>query len=93
MPSMSGLLKSRISMVWLVLIVATLTSLLLGTDHLVHETKLASVLVLLVAFIKVRFVGLYFMELRDAPMPLRLILEGYCLLVCIVLILMFVAGT
>jgi hypothetical protein len=37
---------------------------------------------MLVAFIKVRFVGLYFMELRDAPHVLRGLFEGYCLVVC-----------
>jgi len=45
--------------------------------------------VLIVAFYKARLVGLYFMELRDAPLPLRLFLEGYCLIVCTTLVVMY----
>jgi caa(3)-type oxidase subunit IV len=85
------LLKSRVSLVWLVLIAATLISWKIGTDHGVHA-HLATVIVLLVAFIKVRLVGLYFMELREAPLPLRLIFEGYCVVVCTTLIIMYLAA-
>jgi caa(3)-type oxidase subunit IV len=85
------LLKSRISIVWLVLIAATLVSWKVGTDHGVHA-HLATVIVLLVAFIKVRLVGLYFMELRESPLPLRLIFEGYCVVVCTTLIIMYLAA-
>jgi hypothetical protein len=90
--TLTGLLKTRISLIWLLLIVATITSLLLGTDNLVTAVKAASVLVIVVAFIKVRFVGLYFMELRDAPVQLRLIFEGYCLVVCTALVVMFLVA-
>jgi hypothetical protein len=90
--SLSGLLRSRITLIWVVLILATLTSLLLGADDLVTAVKLASVLVIVIAFIKVRLVGLYFMELRDAPVPLRLIFEGYCLVVCVALVVMFLVA-
>lgn len=86
-----SLLKSRISLVWLLLIVATLISWWIGTDHGVHP-HLATTIVLVVAFVKVRFVGLYFMELRDAPVRLRLALEGWCLIVCAVLIIMYLTA-
>jgi hypothetical protein len=86
------LLRSRISLVWLALVVATLISWRVGTDNGLHP-HLASTIVLLVAFLKVRFVGAYFMELRDAPLPLRLIFDGYCLIVCTVLVVMYVAAT
>jgi caa(3)-type oxidase subunit IV len=87
----TALLKSRISLIWLVLIAATLVSWKVGTDHGVHA-HLATVIVLLVAFIKVRLVGMYFMELREAPLPLRLIFEGYCVVVCTTLIIMYLAA-
>ncbi|HWF54201.1 MAG TPA: cytochrome C oxidase subunit IV family protein [Solirubrobacteraceae bacterium] len=87
---MTALLKSRVSLVWLGLIIATLISWRIGTDHGVHA-HLATTIVLLVAFVKVRFVGLYFMELRDAPLPLRGIFEGYCLVVCTTLIVLYLA--
>lgn len=90
--TLTGLLKTRITLIWIVLIAATITSLLLGTDNLVSAVKAASVLVIVVAFIKVRFVGLYFMELRSAPIQLRLIFEGYCLVVCTALVVMFLVA-
>jgi heme/copper-type cytochrome/quinol oxidase subunit 4 len=86
-----SLLKNRISIVWVGLIVATLISWKVGTDHGVHA-HLATIIVLLVAFIKVRFVGLYFMELREAPLPLRGIFEGYCIVVCTTVIIMYLAA-
>jgi len=91
MASLGHLLRSRVTAIWLLLIAATVCSLLLGTDNLIHAAKLASVLVIVVAFLKVRFVGLYFMELRSAPIQLRLIFEGYCLVVCAGLVVMFLA--
>lgn len=88
---LTALLRSRVSLVWLVLIAATLLSWKVGTDHGVHA-HLATTIVLLVAFVKVRLVGLYFMELRGAPLALRLIFEGYCLVVCTVLIIMYLTA-
>lgn len=50
------------------------------------------VAILLVAFVKIRFIGLYFMELKDAPLVLRALLEGYCLIVCGLLIGFYLAA-
>jgi Prokaryotic Cytochrome C oxidase subunit IV len=44
---------------------------------------------LLIAFIKVRLVGLYFMELRGAPTVLRGLFEAYCAIACTVVIGVF----
>jgi caa(3)-type oxidase subunit IV len=85
------LARNRISLVWLGLIVLTLISWRVGTDG-GFTPKLATVIVLIVAFFKVRLVGLYFMELREAPIQLRMILEGYCLVVCTTLIIMYLAA-
>jgi hypothetical protein len=81
MSTLTSLLRTRATVVWLGLICATLISWTLGTDHGVADHRLASTLIMLVAFTKVRFVGLYFMELRDAPAPLRLVFEGYCVVI------------
>lgn len=83
------LLRAPFTIVWFVLIAATLLSWYLGTDHGIHSDKVTTVLVMLVAFIKVRFVGLYFMELRDAPTPLRSLFEGYCIVVCGMILIMY----
>ncbi|MGQ0481841.1 MAG: cytochrome C oxidase subunit IV family protein [Pseudonocardia sp.] len=87
--SLLPLLRNRISVVWGVLIAATLLSWWLGTGHGFDSVVTASVSILVVAFVKVRLVGLYFMELRDSPLPLRAIFEAYCLVACGVVIGMF----
>jgi heme/copper-type cytochrome/quinol oxidase subunit 4 len=85
------LLKNRISLIWLALIAATLISWWIGTDDAASPT-LGTAVVLIVVFIKIRLIGLYFMELRDAPLPLRLLFEGYCLIVCTTLLVMYLAA-
>ena len=79
-----GLLRGPFMVVWFILIAATLLLWYLGAEHGVQDAHLATVLILIVAFIKWRFVGLYFMELRDAPVPLRLMFEAHCVIVCAV---------
>lgn len=76
-PSALTFVRSRAGLSWLVLIVATLISYALGADH--GTGSVMVVVVLAIAATKVRLVGLDFMELRSAPIPLRLIFEGYCL--------------
>ena len=83
---------NRSSAIWVLLIAATLLSWWLGAGHGIRSREQASVIVILVAFIKVRFVGLYFMELRDAPRALRAIFEAYCVVVCAALIGMFLSA-
>jgi hypothetical protein len=79
--TIATLLRTRATVVWLGLIAATLVSWALGTDHGFDDHRAASTLIMLVAFTKVRFVGLYFMELRESPAALRLIFEGHCVVV------------
>jgi caa(3)-type oxidase subunit IV len=81
----------RLASVWLVLVVATIISWRVGKDHGVDGT-VATTIVLIVAFFKVRLVGLHFMELSTAPRGLRLAFEAYCVIVCAALVGMYVAG-
>ena len=83
------LLRSPITIVWFVLIAATAISWYAGGDEGIDDAQLAGALVLIIAFIKVRFVGLYFMELRHAPIPLRIIYETWCVVVCTTVVTMF----
>jgi hypothetical protein len=76
-PSAFTFVRGRAGLSWLVLIMATLISYALGADH--GTGSVMVVVVLAIAAIKVRLVGLDFMELRSAPMPLRVAFEGYCL--------------
>ena len=73
---MLSLFRARSTVVWLVLIAATMVSWAVGSDHGAGST--VALVVLGVAMFKVRFVGLDFMELRQAPLLLRGIFEFYC---------------
>jgi caa(3)-type oxidase subunit IV len=88
---MLAALRTRVTAVWAVLVLATLASWLLGTESGSGSSghRLASVIILMVALFKVRLVGLYFMELRNAPLLLRGILEGYCIAACALTISLF----
>jgi hypothetical protein len=77
--TMTSLVRTNASVVWLILVVLTAISWALGTEHGfgTHHVP-ASLVIIAVAVFKVRLVGLYFMELRAAPLALRGIFEGYC---------------
>ncbi|ABM15704.1 MULTISPECIES: cytochrome C oxidase subunit IV family protein [Mycolicibacterium] len=71
-----SLLKNRAGASWLFLVAATVLSWAVGAEH--GTGSLVPVLVLAIAAVKVRLVGLDFMELRHAPVPLRAAFEVYC---------------
>jgi heme/copper-type cytochrome/quinol oxidase subunit 4 len=64
--------------VWLVLVLATFLSWWLATERW-HGSDLGAVAILVVAAVKIRLVGLHFMELSDAPPLLRAMFELYVL--------------
>lgn len=70
------LVRNRAGVSWLVLVAATCASWLVGTGH--GTGSMVAVLVLAIAAVKIRLVGLDFMELRNAPLPLRVAFEIYC---------------
>lgn len=79
--------RVRITAVWLLLVIATLVSwesAQAGGDH-----RLTTSAVLVIAFVKVRFIGLDFMELRSAPRPLRTVFELWLLVVCAALLVLY----
>jgi hypothetical protein len=78
-----SLFRARSTPVWAILVIVTIVSWAVGAKH---ETGSAvAVLVLGLAMIKVRFIGLDFMELRRAPLILRTIFETYCVVLWLVL--------
>ncbi|WP_207779248.1 cytochrome C oxidase subunit IV family protein [Zavarzinia aquatilis] len=68
---MRALLLHRLSAIWLLLVLATVASWEIGHGLGISDHRLASVAIVVVAMIKVRFVALDFMELRDAPLAFR----------------------
>jgi Prokaryotic Cytochrome C oxidase subunit IV len=83
-----SLLRARSTLVWIVLVVATIVSWAVGSAH--GTGSAVAVVVLAVAVVKVRFVGLDFMELRSAPLILRAMFEGYCVALWCVLVGMYI---
>lgn len=77
------LLRRIVAASGLVLIAATLISFGIGLEH--GPDALIAVVVLGIAALKVRLIGLDFMSLRRAPIPLRALFEGYCVVLWAVL--------
>ena len=79
----ASLFRARSSIVWLGLVIVTLVSFTVGADHGIGSG--VALWVLALALIKVRYVGMDFMELREAPLLLRGAFETYCLALWLVL--------
>lgn len=75
-------------LVWIVLVVATAFSWLLG-----HESgrDVTAIAIMAVAYVKVRLVGVYFMELRGA-VGLRGLLDAYILISLMLIIGFYLAA-
>jgi hypothetical protein len=86
---MQWLLRSRTTFIWLLLILATALSWGVGHGFASPGLRVAGTLIIVVAFVKVRFVLLDFMELRDAPRPMRFAAEGWVIAVCSALVTLF----
>ncbi|MCW3013489.1 MAG: hypothetical protein JWO02_581 [Solirubrobacterales bacterium] len=86
MPAIPG---SRILLVWGVLVGATCVSWFLGADHGIDNHALVTAAVLAVAFVKLRLVGMHFMELDRARQPLRGLFEGYVIVVLGALLVLY----
>jgi hypothetical protein len=70
--------RSRATAVWLLLVLATVCSLsLFEISRLEDAHRYVSVAVLVIAAVKVRFIGLDFMEVRHSPLPLRIVFEAW----------------
>jgi hypothetical protein len=86
---MRPLLFSRITLVWLGLILATALSWEMGHGMGFRDARLAGAAIIVVAFVKVRYVILDFMELRHAPVLMRAVAEVWAAAVCAVLVGLF----
>jgi hypothetical protein len=92
---MKSVVISYTSLVWLGLVTLTAVSWILGErSHLASASPETithmGIAMIVVAFIKVRFVGLHFMELGHAPWPLRLLFEAWVVVVCIILLVLYI---
>lgn len=74
---------ARATAVWIGLVLATLLTFWLGTDHPFATTSvgLAASIAIVVGIGKAGFIGLEFMELRHAPRGLRAAFLTWCTVV------------
>ncbi|MGQ0620144.1 MAG: cytochrome C oxidase subunit IV family protein [Panacagrimonas sp.] len=72
------LLRRTSTLVWLALMFATIVTTW-GLSKDAFDAKFATVSIFVIAAFKVRLVLLHFMELRHAPLPARLVFEGWVL--------------
>ena len=91
---MRTLSRTPVTPVWLVLVAATAISWWLGADQGLGAgaQQIATVLIMTVAFVKVSLVGMYFMELREAPAAMRLFFGGWCGVVLMLIIVLYLTG-
>jgi hypothetical protein len=84
-------LRSAPTIAWAILALATVASLVVGTDHGLHDRDAVAVALLVVAFAKVFVVGRHFMELHVAAVPLRRAFDAYVAIVGATLVALVVA--
>jgi hypothetical protein len=86
-------LRHHSTAIWALLMAATCLSAFLGSEDGASPaaSRSGSVAILAIAFLKVRLVGLHFMELRQAPSALRLLFEGYVAVVCTLVVGFYLA--
>jgi lipid-A-disaccharide synthase-like uncharacterized protein len=65
----------RLVLIWVALCALTVAAFAAGEIH--SDGQWALIAVIVAALIKVRFVILDFMEVRSAPLALRVVLEGW----------------
>ena len=85
---MTKLIANRVSLIWLLLVAATALSWEIGHGVGITDMRLAGSAIVVIAFIKVRFVILDFMEIRTAPLFMRATAEGWLVTVCTILVVL-----
>ncbi len=86
---MKALLISRTTLIWFLLLGATLLSWEMGLGVGFDDVRYASVTIIVVSFIKVRLVMSEFMELREAPHFLRLLADGWIFVITLLLVWLY----
>jgi hypothetical protein len=87
---MRALVVTRITLVWALLLAATIVSWELGHGLGVEDPRVAGSLILIVSMVKVRFVMLDFMEIRHAPAWMRVGAEIWTVVLAALLVALLV---
>ena len=83
-------LRKPVVLIWAALMVATCASTWWLSKDAVAPT-VATVAIVLIAAVKIRFVLLHFMELRDAPRAWRAVFEAWVVVVTAVIVGLYLA--
>ncbi len=87
---MNQLLRDRTTLMLAVLLLATIASFILGTtqsaSHIPQVKSIVWIELILIAFVKARWVVLDFMEVKVAPLGLRLLFEGWIVAIVVLLL-------
>ncbi|TVX99362.1 hypothetical protein FPV58_18290 [Mycolicibacterium porcinum] len=75
----------HLTLVWAVLVVLTFGSFAVGIEQRGDLATIATLVVIGLAMVKLRLIGLHFMDLRSAPRPLRALFESYVVVVFVTL--------
>ncbi len=75
----------RVTLIWGLLLALTFGSFLVGVEQGAGFASAGGVIIVGIAMFKVRLIGIHFMDLRAAPLALRVLFEGYVLAVFLVL--------
>jgi hypothetical protein len=72
----------RATPIWLMLLAITALTAWLGGAQTVRDERYVGAAIVALAFVKIRFVILDFMEIRNAPFQMRLACEAWVLVLC-----------
>jgi hypothetical protein len=75
----------RLTLVWALLLALTFGSFVIGIEQGAGFASAGAVLIIGIALLKVRLIGIHFMDLRIAPRALRVLFEVYLLVVFLAL--------
>jgi hypothetical protein len=85
--------QQKITLIWLGLVLATGLSWQFGHGFgFGDNVHYATTAVIVISFVKVRYIMLDFMEVRTAPLGLRVALETWVVIVCAVLVFLYWSG-
>ena len=90
--TLRDLLATRLTLIWALLVGATLASWAIGHGFGLQGRAAASAAVIIVAFVKARYVIREFMELRQAPRFMRIIADVWAMVVCSLLLALYFAA-
>lgn len=88
---LSRIVRDRQTFVWHVLVLATALTAVLGLEER-GSAPVVAVALIGIGVVKLRLVAMHFMEVRRAPLPLRLLVEAYAVAVFASLTGIYLAG-